>query len=430
MKEEVFLYNYECSLPSLIKLNEDLKFNFKNLTKDPNDLLKKEKHCNLISIIGDDPEIQKKFTMLFLFKNLIDISQKPEYDKIYLTYNKIDEYPIIILNYSISNDYFIQKNLSTYNNYSLFEKIQDYKISRNCIKNFISKYSLYIYFLIEENNNNKIDFDSFLDIYSQEKIYYFHYTKNSYDYLEQLETILEKQFFFNKNENKYIEKHILDYYEYKVEWGEEKREEREKKAIFFEHYIFLADKDYNCDKNKKLIDNFLRFLKIKQNFNKTKEFIFYFEENLKKFYNSFFDNKYNLKYKDNIFSLEDKGNKKIISENLIDIFSDKKEFYYTAQSQENQIFYIEGNIDTIRCEKRKEDENRNKNKIIALDFFVEYEKEIKNLDYDDQIIFKSIDSGKEEYSIPNVNYGIKDFDYIEDKKTKENGIIKLEFKTY
>ena len=415
-EEEEFLYNYEFSFPSLIKLNEEKKYNFTNLTTDQNDLLKNVNHCNLISIIGDDPEIQKKFTMLFLYKKLINTNQKPEYDKIYLSYNKIGEDSVIILNYSISNEESIQKNLASYDNYTLFEKIQDYKISRNCIKNFISKYSLFIYFLIEENNNNKIDIDSFLDIYSQEKIYYFHYTKNSYDHLEQLETILEKQFFFNKNENKYIEKHILDYYEFK--------------AILFEHYIFLADKDYNCDKNKKLIDKFCGFLKNKQNFNKTKEFIYYFEENLKKFYNSFFDNKYNLKYKDNVFSLEGNGNKKIISENLIDIFSDKKEFYYTAQSQENQIFYIEGNIDTIRCEKRKEDENRNKNKIIALDFFVEYEKEIKNLDNDDKIIFKSIDSGKEEYSIPNVNYGIKDFDYIEDKKTKENGIIKLEFETY
>ena len=416
MKEEEFLYKYEFSFPSLIKLNEDLTYNFTNLTTDQNELLKNVNHCNLISIIGDDPEIQKKFTMLFLYKKLINTNQKPEYDKLYLSYNKIGADSVIILNYSISNKDSIQKNLASYDNYTLFEKIQDYKISRNCIKNFISKYSLYIYFLIEENNNNKIDFDSFLDIYSQEKIYYFHYTKNSYDYLEQLENILEKQFFFNKNENKYIEKHILDY--------------EKNKNILFEHYIFLADKDYNCDKNKKIIDKFFAYLKNKQNFNKTKEFIYYFEENLKKFYNSFFDNKYKLKYDNNVFSLEDKGNKKIISENLIDIFSDKKELYYTTQSQENQIFYIEGNIDTISCEKRKEDENRNKNKTIAIDFFVEYEKEIKNLNNDDQIIFKSIENGKEEYSIPNENYGIKDFDYIEDKKTKENGIIKLEFETY
>jgi hypothetical protein len=124
-EEEEFLYNYEFSFPSLIKLNEEKKYNFTNLTTDQNDLLKNVNHCNLISIIGDDPEIQKKFTMLFLYKKLINTNQKPEYDKIYLSYNKIGEDSVIILNYSISNEESIQKNLASYDNYTLFEKIQD-----------------------------------------------------------------------------------------------------------------------------------------------------------------------------------------------------------------------------------------------------------------------------------------------------------------
>ena len=417
MKEEVFLYNYECSLPSLIKLNEDLKFNFKNLTKDPNDLLKKEKHCNLISIIGDDPEIQKKFTMLFLFKNLIDISQKPEYDKIYLTYNKIDEYPIIILNYSISNDYFIQKNLSTYNNYSLFEKIQDYKISRNCIKNFIIKNSFYIFFLIEENNNNKIDLNSFLDIYSQNNIYYFHYTKNS-DYLEQLKNILNKEFFLKEGEEGencdcFIEKHIVNY--------------KNSNSIIFEHYLYLADKDFNDENNKRAIENFISMFKRYKKLNKSKEFFECFLENLKKFYESFFENNYKLNYKNNEFFLYEKGNKKIISENLIDIYSDKfSNFFYSTQSQENQIFLIEGNFDTIECEGKKEGEKK------EIKFDVKYKKfENVNVNKDDHIIFNSIDCDKKkEYLIPNENYGIKDFDYIDEKKTEKNGIVKLEFETF
>ena len=414
MKEEVFLYNYECSLPSLIKLNEDRKFNFKNLTTDPNDLLKEEKHCNLISIIGDDPEIQKKFTMLFLFKNLIDTSQKPEYDKIYLTYNKIDEYPIIILNYSISNDYFIQKNLSTYNNYSLFEKIQDYKISRNCIKNFIIKNSFYIIFLIEENNNNKIDLNSFLDIYSQNNIYYFHYTKNS-DYLEQLKNILNKEFFLKEGENYnyFIEKHIVNY--------------KNRNSIIFEHYLYLADKDFNDENNKRAIEIFISMFKNNKKLNKSKEFFECFLENLKKFYESFFENEYKLNNNNNEFFLKGKGNKKIISENLIDIYSDKfSNFFYSTQSQENQIFLIEGNFDTIECEGKKEGEKK------EIKFDVKYKKfENVNVNKNDQIIFNSIDCDKKkEYLIPNENYGIKDFDYIEEKKTEKNGIVKLEFETF
>jgi hypothetical protein len=161
--------------------------------------------------------------------------------------------------------------------------------------------------------------------------------------------------------------------------------------------------------------------------NKSKEFFECFLENLKKFYESFFENKYKLNYDNNEFVLNEKGNKKIISENLIDIYSDKfSNFFYSTQSQENQIFLIEGNFDTIECEGKKEGEKK------EIKFDVKYKKfENVNVNKDDQIIFNSIDCDKKkEYLIPNENYGIKDFDYIDEKKTEKNGIVKLEFETF
>jgi hypothetical protein len=164
------------------------------------------------------------------------------------------------------------------------------------------------------------------------------------------------------------------------------------------------------------------------NNNKKAAFYNYFKDNLEEFYFCFFDNNSNyISYKNNIFSLNEKGKKKIISENLIDLYSKKSSgLYYTTHSQKNQIFYIEGNIDTINSDGKK---TNNGNEI---KFKIESEKKINCLNDDDEIIFNNIDydKGPMEYDITEKGFVLLNYNYIQEKAEKKNGIFKLEFEKY